>query len=86
MSNDEIEKFLAKQQIKDGQQVKIVFKKRNTLYGIFIKGNDYVDLKRKNFWRIVTSMNFEAWSRSKDINFARIFNGSEFSSLAVKDI
>jgi len=86
MSNEEIEKFFDKQQVKDGQQVKIEFKKRNTIYGIFIAGNDYADLKAKNFWRIVTSINFDAWKRSKDVNLAKIFNGSEFSRLVVKDI
>ena len=33
--------------------VKIEFKKRNTILGIFVQSPDYEDLKSKNFWRIV---------------------------------
>jgi len=84
MTNDEIEKFLTKQSIKETQQVKISFKKRNTLYGIFIKGNDYTELKHKNLWRIVTGLHIEEWLRSKNMDAVRIFNGSEFSGLVAK--
>lgn len=84
MTNEEIEKFLSKQQVKENQQVKIMFKKRNSLMGIFIKGNDYAELKSKNFWRIVAGQHVEGWLTSKNMNNARIFSGAEFSSLAVK--
>lgn len=87
MSNEEIEKFFDKQQVKEGQQVKIEFKKRDSIYGIFINtSKDYADLKAKNFWRIVTSLHFEAWKKSKDVNLAKIFNGSDFSRLVVKEV
>jgi len=84
MTNDEIEKFLAKQSISENQQVKISFKKRNTLYGIFIRGNDYSELKNKNLWRIVTGLHIDEWLRSKNMDAVRIFNGSEFSGLVAK--
>lgn len=84
MTNEEIEKFLGKVKAGENQQVKIMFKKRASLNGIFIKGHDYADLKQKNFWRIVTGLNVDEWLRSKTLDAARIFNGSEISSLALK--
>lgn len=60
----------------------IYFKQRETLKGLFIKGNDYNDLKSKNLWRIVTNARIEQWKQTKDENLARIFNGTEFTRLS----
>jgi hypothetical protein len=84
MNIEEIEKFLEKQKAPQGQ-IKINFRKRDTIYGLFVKGDDYTDLKSKNFWRIITLPNVPAWEKSKNINLAKIFNGSEFSRLSAKD-
>jgi len=84
MTSDEIEQFLTRQKVSENQQVKITFKKREPLNGTFIKGSDYAELKRKNFWRIVTAKRYEEWINSKNSSNARIFNGEEFSRLAVK--
>jgi len=59
----------------------IHFKQRSTLKGLFIKGNDYKELRSKNLWRIVTNANIERWKETKDMNLARIFNGIEFTRL-----
>lgn len=83
MNSEEIEKFLDTKQIPKEKYVKIDFKKRDSIYGIFVKSNDYADLKSKNFWRIVTWSHFDEWYKSKNINLAKIFNGSEFSRLTV---
>ena len=82
MTNDQIEKFLNPVTLaKD--VVRINFKTRNTISGIFINAADYEDLKSKNFWRIVTETNIDRWKKSKDINLARIFNGTEFTKLTL---
>ena len=81
MNIEEIEKFLKKDKSEQEQCIKINFKKRDSIYGIFIKSNDYSDLKSKNFWRIVTRTHFDQWYKTKDVNLAKIFNGSEFSRL-----
>jgi len=60
----------------------IHFRQRDTIRGLFIKGEDYNDLKSKNLWRIVTNANIERWEKTKDINLARIFNGVEFTRLS----
>jgi predicted small secreted protein len=86
MTSEEIEQFLTKQKISDGQQVKIVFKKRESINGSFIKAHDYAELKKKNFWRIVTSTRYEEWQLSKSNENARLFNGDEFSRLTLKGI
>jgi len=82
MSNEQIQNFFDKQHAKE-EEVKIKFKKRTTLSGVFIAGNDYADLKSKNFWRVVTSVHLEEWKQSKNINLSKIFNGNDFSSLAL---
>lgn len=81
MNIEEIEKFLKRDKIEPEQCIKINFKKRDSIYGIFVKSNDYQDLKSKNFWRIVTKTHFDQWFKTKDVNLAKIFNGSEFSRL-----
>ena len=81
MTNDQIEKFLnSENRAKD--VVRINFKTRNAISGIFISGNDYEDLKSKNFWRIVSEKNIDSWRKSKDMNLARIFNGTEITKLS----
>jgi hypothetical protein len=83
MNIAEIESFLSKQELNAGQQVKISFRQRDTIYGVFVKERDYADLKSKNFWRIVRKNDVAAWQKSKNIDLAKIFNGSEFSRLSM---
>lgn len=80
MTSEEIQKFLAKNSSSEGY-VKIDFKKRDAIYGLFVKDGDFGDLSAKNFWRIVTRTNFEAYKKTKNVNLAKIFNGQEFSRL-----
>lgn len=80
MNVEEIEKFLDNSRDLSGY-VKISFKQREAVYGLFVKDKDYSDLKSKNFWRIVTKRHFDDFKQSKDMSLARIFNGSAFSRL-----
>jgi hypothetical protein len=81
MTNEGIEKFVEKAENRH-KPVTIYFKTRNTITGLFVEGNDYEELKSKNFWRIVTSTNLEQWKATKNMGLARIFNGMEFTRLA----
>lgn len=83
MNSEQIKKFVETKITRTDKYVKIEFSKRDPVYGIFITDADYQDLSAKNFWRIVTSKNFDAYNKSKDVNLARIFNGSEFSKLSL---
>ena len=83
MNSEEIEKFLTEKTTASEIYVKIDFKKRDTIYGLFVKDKDYGDLKSKNFWRIVTRTHFDEYSKSKNVNLAKIFNGAEFSRLSL---
>jgi hypothetical protein len=82
MNIEDIEKFLIKNEKQENAYVKISFRKRNAVYGLFVKDKDYSHLKSKNFWRIVTKTHFDEFSESQDISLAKIFNGAEFSRLA----
>ncbi|MBL7703353.1 MAG: short-chain dehydrogenase [Ferruginibacter sp.] len=82
MQNDMISKFLEPSHLAK-TAIKIEFKKRNTMVGIFVDSPDYEDLKSKNFWRIVSEMNIPEWQRSNDNKLAKIFNGSEFTKITV---
>lgn len=82
MTSEQIEKFIEPKHLAE-HSLKIDFKTRDSLTGLFIKANDYKELKAKNFWRIVTGSNIELWKSSKDQNLARIFNGSEMTKLSV---
>jgi len=83
MNQEQIKKFIESKTTNNNKYVKIEFSKREPIYGIFITDNDYKDLSAKNFWRIVTSKNFDAYNKSKDVNLARLFNGSEFLKLSL---
>lgn len=63
--------------------VKIEFKKRNSMVGIFVRSSDYEDLKAKNFWRIVSELKIPEWRKTNDNNLSKIFNGSEFTRLSL---
>lgn len=84
MTVEQIEKFIA-ENLKSGQKpVTISFKTRNSIEGVFIKTPDSDELKKKNFWRIVSTARLETYQRSKDINQARMFNGAEFTKLKLQ--
>ena len=80
MINEMITKFLEQDNLAK-KQVKIEFKKRNTIVGIFVKSPDYEDLKAKNFWRIVSETHISEWKKTNDNKLSKIFSGSEFVRL-----
>lgn len=81
MTTEMIEKFVENKSRKDNA-VNIHFKERSTVTGIFIKSNDYDELKQKNFWRVVNNMHIEEWKKTKNLDLARIFNGLSFTRLS----
>ena len=85
MTIEDIEKFLQKANDDAYPQIKITFKKREPVFGVFVKDKDYQHLKSKNFWRIVTRLHSADYRKSKDLSLARIFNGAEFSRLTFSE-
>jgi hypothetical protein len=80
MTNDIIEKFLLGKEDTE-VPVNIFFKQRNAIHGLFVKGNDYEELKAKNFWRIVSEAKIAEWKQTRNINLAKLFSGNDFSKL-----
>ena len=83
MTAEQIENFLNKETIPTGKVIRFELKKRNPVRGLIVQGKDYNDLKAKNFWRIVTQTNLVAYQKTKDINLAKIFAGSDFAKLSL---
>lgn len=84
MNIEDIQKFLDNKTTQTQECVKISFKKRDAICGLFVKGHrDYNELKSKNFWRIVPESQFESYQRTKDIQLAKIFCGTDFSRLVI---
>lgn len=83
MTAEQIETFLNKETIPAGKVIRFELKKRNPVRGLIVQGRDYNDLKAKNFWRIVTLTNMAAYQKTKDINLAKIFAGSDFLKLSL---
>lgn len=81
MTNEAIIKFI---EAKDhsSKALNIHFKTRSTITGLFVRGNDFEELQSKNFWRIVTSTNLGEYEKTKNVNLAKIFSGSEFTRLS----
>ena len=82
MTNDQIEKFILAGHL-DKNSVRLTFKTRSPIIGIFIKTSDYQELKSKNFWRIISGSNIDGWKKSHDTSLARIFNGAEITRLTL---
>lgn len=80
MDIERIENYI-KPSIRNNATINIHFKGRSPVTGLFIRANDYEELKSKNFWRVVHISQIQNWSETKDINVARIFNGASFTSL-----
>jgi hypothetical protein len=80
MTSELIEKYVESEAVTN-KPVTVSFKQRNNVTGIFIRGYDYADMKKKNFWRIIAEAKFDEWNTSKDINLARIFNGVDFTKI-----
>jgi len=85
MTPEAIARFVETEKIAADKQMRIDMKKRNSIFGLLIKGNDYEDLKSKNFWRIVTAMNLASWKRTGSLEFAKIYSGSEFNKISLVD-
>ena len=83
MTVEQIEKFLQAEEIPKNKAIRFEFKKRDPIRGLIVKGRDYDDLKVKNFWRIVTQTHLAEYQKSKNINLAKIFSGSDFSKLSL---
>jgi hypothetical protein len=83
MTVEQIETFLAKETIPQGKIIRFELKKRDPVRGIIVQGRDYQELKAKNFWRIVTQKNLNAYQKTNDISLARIFAGSDFAKLSL---
>jgi hypothetical protein len=81
MTNSQIEKFLQQKHL-DQVPVRVSLKSRKSFVGMFIRANDYAELKEKNYWRIVWETNIDHYRESKDMNLVRIFNGVEITKLA----
>lgn len=83
MTVEQIETFLAKETVPQGKIIRFEMKKRNPVRGLIVQGKDYNELKGKNFWRIVTQTHLTEYSKSQNINLAKIFSGSEFAKLSL---
>jgi len=82
MTSVQIEKFFVNNKKQINQQIKIAFKSRNPVEGVFIQTQDYDELRMKNFWRIVSAQNVIQYKKTKDINLSRIFSGTEMTKLS----
>ena len=82
MTVEQIENFLAKESVPQGKIMRFEMKKRNPVRGLIVQGKDYTELKGKNFWRIVTQTHLAEYSKSQNINLAKIFSGTEFAKLS----
>ena len=80
MTSEQVEKFIGSQKRKN-EPVQIYFKDRQPVTGTFIAAADYTELKSKNLWRVVSSMNLKEWTNRKDVNLTRIFNGISFTRI-----
>ena len=81
MTSEQISKFIEEKHLSKNP-VKIEFKTRSSITGIFIELPDYKELKGKNFWRIVAEARIKDWKNSNDSSLARIFNGVEITKLS----
>lgn len=82
MTNEQIEHFFQTAKL-DSTMVQISFKTRSAIIGMFIQTNDYAELKSKNLWRVVSESKVSDFNVRRDVNIARIFNGTEMTRLNI---
>lgn len=80
MTIEKVGEFIEKRKKADSM-VKINFKVRSAVTGMFIQSGDFEELGKKNLWRIVTETHADAFRQTRDMNLCRIFNGAEFKKL-----
>ena len=83
MTVEQIENFLSKESVPQDKIIRFEMKKRNHVRSLIVKERDYDELKGKNFWRIVTQTHLAEYSKSQNINLAKIFSGTEFAKLSL---
>ena len=80
MTIENVNEFIGKK--KPGNSlVKINFKVRSAVTGMFLQSKDFEELCKKNLWRIVTETHVDNFKKTNDMNLCRIFNGAEFKKL-----
>lgn len=85
MNIADIQQFLDRKTSVGNAYVRIAFKKREALFGLFVRDyKDYDELKSKNFWRVVPRSRFDAFKETNDVGLARIFHGAEFTRLTIQ--
>jgi hypothetical protein len=83
MTIEQIEKFLDTKNTAKGT-LKIDFKTRRSIVGLFVKLKDYDELKEKNFWRVVSGdENLKNWKETSLSEFAKIVSGTEITKLSL---
>lgn len=85
MNNIAIAKFCEIKNVDLKSCVRIDFKKREPIQGFIVAAADYDDLRAKNFWRIVLTVNMEKWQTTGNLDFAKIFNGDEITKLSLAE-
>lgn len=80
MTSERIERFV-KEYLNLPNYIHVHMKGRSLEPVMFIAGNDYDELKEKNFWRVVSASNAEQWKNTKDSKLVRIYSGNLFTSL-----
>lgn len=86
MNVEDIQNFLDNKTSPQHEYVTISFKQRDPMIGLFLRGHqDYDDLKRKNFWRIIPKSGLAAYRRNGDTQGAKIFSGNDFSRLTLAE-
>lgn len=81
MTQDLIERFIETKKRQE-KTLRIHFKGRNAIKGIFVFTGDYTEMKKKNFWRIVPETRFDEWAATGDLSLSRLFNGAAFTRLS----
>ncbi len=62
--------------------VRIHFKERASIDGFFVRGQDYKELKSKNFWRVVKADRASLWAQTKNLDLTRLYNGISFTKIS----
>ncbi len=83
MTNEQIENFLVPNNHLSKTPIRISFKNRNNIVGVFIDSPEFKDLRAKNFWRVVQEKDLKRFLEKKEMKLVKIFNGAEFTKLVV---
>jgi hypothetical protein len=63
--------------------IKVELNTNDSVIGMFVRADDYKELKEKNVWRFVRKPDIQQWNSSKNLDLTELINGNLIIDIAI---